>query len=57
MFAAEADPFSKELAVLREPLRGDKHEPDYETWADREARLFFVCLSHGSRPNPAPPML
>lgn len=56
-FAAEAEPFGKELGALDAQLEWDKHGAGYQTrvWADRQDRRFFVRLSLWSRANPQEP--
>lgn len=56
-FAAEAEPFGKELGALDAQLQWDAHGAGYQTrvWADREDRRFFVRLSLWSRANPQEP--
>lgn len=50
-FAGEAEPFEKELTLLRDQLRWNEHGVDYRTrsWPDRYARHFTVRLSVWSR--------
>ncbi len=56
-FAAEAEPFGKELGALETQLLWDAHGAGYQTrvWADREERRFCVRLSLWSRANPQEP--